>query len=116
MRSTILLSLCVLAACSSAADFTTAAYDRRSGQTLWRLDEQPRGFVVSVRQNQRRFVPYEGTVEQSCRREATVLALMEARKRGISDSALDERLVRSSVGQNGLTGVTSCTAQATVQS
>jgi hypothetical protein len=113
MRVSLVVAV-LLSACTTAADFTAAPYDRRSGDTAWRLDEDPQGFTVSVRQDLYRFIPDAAGTEASCRREAVALALVEARRRGRVDARVDERLVRSSFGRNGVSGVSTCTAVATV--
>jgi hypothetical protein len=114
MKPLLVISMLALAACSSASDFGDGRYDRHSGDTAWRLEETPSGFAVTVRQDLYRFIPHMGSVELNCRREAIALALTEARRRGRPNVELDERLVRSSVGRNGVTGITSCTAMAPV--
>lgn len=113
MRHTA-LALLVLASCSSASDNAAGRYDRQSGDTEYRIDNVPTGFTVAVRQDVYRFIPDPNAAEASCRRELVALAVMEAQQRGRPNVALDERLVRSSFGRNGLTGMTSCTATVTV--
>lgn len=105
----IVLALPLLAACSTAAQFTEAPMDRRSGDTSYRVEDRPGGFVIFASQSLYRFIPDPTEMHASCRQEGIALAVEEGHRRGIRVD-VDERAVRTSAGRNGVSGMSSCTA------
>lgn len=110
----ILFVLPLLAACASPAEFTPTPMDRRSGDTSYRVEERPGGFVVFTSQAVARFFPEQAEMQASCRREALALAVEEGQRRGLRVE-VDERTIRTSAGRNPISGVSSCTGVATAQ-
>lgn len=104
----------MLASGCAATDLASNGYDRRDGDTAYRVEETRGGFRLLVRQDLYLFIPDHAGSEASCRREAVALATEEARRRGWR-SEVDAARVRSTYGRNGLTGVSSCSAAAVVE-
>jgi hypothetical protein len=109
--------LLLVVGCTRPTGYYDGAFDRRSGDTEYRIEDRADGsFMIHVRMAQYQFIPELTGLEERCRREATALGLEEADRRGFSRPRTDEQRVRSSAGRNAFGGISSCSASAPIVS
>ena len=104
-----------LVGCAIPVRFTEqplAGYDKN---TEYRIDEAPGGFVVNVSYARYQFIPESSAVQASCKSQVTSLAYETADKRGKKLQAIEDGRIKLSMGRNGFSGMTSCTASLLVK-
>lgn len=104
--------LVLLAGCATPVAQTQSSMSRYDKNTQYAVDDRGDGFTVSVYYSRYQFIPESNAVAVACRAQATAIAWEVARKRGKEIRAINDQEVRISMGRNGLTGITSCTASA----
>ena len=87
------------------------SYDKTSE---YRIDDRPGGFTVFVEYERYQFIPESSAVATACRAMLTSLAHEMAEARGRKIQPVNEQRIRLSMGRNGVTGITSCSATAPV--
>jgi hypothetical protein len=105
-----LVPFVLLAGCATPVRYTDKPLTRYDKTTNYRVDERPDGFTVFVEYERYQFIPESSAVATACRSMLTSLAheTAEARRRKIQP--LNEQRIRLSMGRNGVTGITSCSA------
>lgn len=112
MRLAPLLLIATLAGCSSPVKQTATPMTVYDKNTRYAVDDRPDGFTVSVEYSRYQFIPESDAVALACRQQATAIAWEVARSRGVEIKPINDQEVRVSMGRNGGSGVTSCTAAA----
>jgi hypothetical protein len=87
-------------------------YDR---DTEYHIDESDNRFVVTVNYSRYQFIPESDAVAMACKSTLINIAHDQAEKKGREIEPIDEQRIRISMGRNGLTGITSCSATVSVK-
>lgn len=105
----------LLVGCATPAkqsDIPLKAYDKT---TKYGIEERPEGFAISIYYSRYQFIPESDAVATACKQALTSIAWEEAEKQGREIQPINEQSIRLSMGRNGLSGITSCTAYATAR-
>jgi hypothetical protein len=109
------LLVTVLAGCATPTRQTDATMTPYDKDTEYALVPQPDGFTIAVNYSRYQFVPESGAVAIACKSALTAIAYEQADKRGRKIQPLNEQRIRISMGRNGLSGITSCSALAVAE-
>jgi hypothetical protein len=102
----------MLPACATPMQQTDAAMQAYDRDTEYAVTQRPNGFAVSINYSRYQFIPESGAVATACKSQVMAIAYEHADKSGRKIQPLNEQVIRISLGRNGLTGVTSCSAMA----
>lgn len=111
----VALSLAIpvlLFGCATATkqtDATMLPYDK---DTEYALSARSDGFALAINYSRYQFIPESGAVATACKSLLTAIAYEQAEKQGRKIQPLNEQRIRISMGRNGVTGITSCSALA----
>jgi hypothetical protein len=105
----------LLAACASAAPHSSGPYTRLDKDTEYNVEDRPGGFRLSVSHARYQFIPSPGEAREACRTTVSSLAYDIAARRGRRIRPVTSDRIRVDTARNGFTGVTSCSASATVE-
>ena len=103
-----------LAGCATPVKYTSAPMGTYDKNTDYSVTDREDGFTVDIRYARYQFIPESGAVGDACKAQATALAWEIARKRGRAIDKINDQEVRVSMGRNGFSGITSCTANVPV--
>ena len=105
----------LLASCARPvrqSDVPLRQYDKN---TKVGFEERPDGFGISIYYSRYQFVPESDAVATACKQAVTSIAWEHAEKQGKEILPINEQAIRISMGRNGLSGITSCSAFATAK-
>ncbi|WP_439684839.1 hypothetical protein MNJPNG_04855 [Cupriavidus oxalaticus] len=88
------------------------SFDR---DTDYAVDDLPGGFTLTVNYSRYQFVPELSAVATACKATLTSIAHDLAAQKGRAIEPIDEQRIKLSMGRNGFTGMTSCSASAPVK-
>lgn len=100
--------------CASPVSYTNtplATYDK---DTEYAIDDRQDGFAVTVYYSRYQFIPESDAVSVACKSALTSIAYDYGDKQGRKIEPINEQRIRISMGRNGLSGITSCSATAIV--
>lgn len=103
-----------LAACSTPQTFTDkpmTAFDR---DTDYAVEDTASGFVLTISYGRYQYLPEASSVAVGCRLAFANVAQGLAARKGRQIQPVDEQRINISLGRNGISGVTSCSATAPV--
>jgi hypothetical protein len=109
---TAFLILAVSSGCEAPASYTDRPMTPYDSDTAYRVDEQPSGFTLFVRQARYQFV-LNDAIQASCAQAIRSLAHEIAERRG-HKIEFDNEHARMSFGRNGVNGISTCTAMVPV--
>ena len=107
--------LFLLAACTTPVSHTASQMTTYDKDTEYVIDERLDGFALTITYSRYQFIPESGSLTSACKSVLTALAWEISEKKGRKIRPLNEQRVRLSLGRNGLTGITSCQANAIVE-
>jgi len=107
-----LVPVLLLSACATPMQQTDATMQTYDRDTEYAVTQRPNGFAVSINYSRYQFIPESSAVATACKSQAMAIAYEHAEKSGRKIQPLNEQLIRISMGRNGLTGITSCSATA----
>ena len=105
-----LVAVHLLFGCATAiqqTDATMLSYDK---DTEYAVTSRPDGFSLAINYSRYQFIPESSAVATACKSALTAIAYEQAEKHGRKIQPLNEQRIRISMGRNGLTGITSCSA------
>jgi hypothetical protein len=102
----------LLLGCATAAEFTEAPMRPGGRNSEYAVEDSPDGFQITVRYSRYQFIPESDAVAVACRQELTSLAYDHADEVGKRIEQINPDRIRISMGRNGITGITSCSATA----
>ena len=106
------LTLISCATPTKMIDAQMSSYDKNTDYaTTPRMD----GFSIAVNYSRYQFIPESSAVATACKSAITSIAYEQADKQGRKIQPLNEQRIRISMGRNGLTGITSCSALASAE-
>jgi hypothetical protein len=79
------------------------------------VEPSPTGFLITIRYARYQFIPESQAVATACRSTLLSEAYHYADQQGRKIAPINEQRIRLSMGRNGLTGITSCSAQVPVE-
>jgi hypothetical protein len=93
-------------------DVPMIPYDR---DTEYSVMPRENGFALTIYYSRYQFIPESSAVAVACKSALTSIAYEHAEKQGKKMQPINEQRVRISMGRNGFTGITSCSATAIVE-
>ena len=111
----VAISLILLSACASPVGYTNKPMQTADKNTEYRIDEKEGGFSITVYYSRYQFIPESDALIAACKSALTSLAYDHADKIGKKIDPINEQRIKLSMGRNGFTGITSCSATAGVQ-
>lgn len=102
----------LLTGCATPASYTAAPMSTYDRDTEYAIENRDDGFAITVYYSRCQFIPESSAVATACKFALTALAHEVAEKGGHQIEPIDEQRIRLSMGRNGFTGITSCSAQA----
>lgn len=106
----LLVSTSLLVGCASPVRHSNVPLSPYDKDTEYGLEERPDGFGITVYYSRYQFIPESEAVATACKSALTSIAWEIAEKRGKEIEPINEQRIRVSMGRNGLTGITSCSA------
>ena len=94
------------------SDVPMMQYDRDTEYSVVRRDD---GFAISINYSRYQFIPESSAVAVACKSALTAIAFEQAEKQGRKIEPINEQRIRLSMGRNGFTGITSCSAAAVAE-
>jgi hypothetical protein len=104
--------IALISGCATPIQQTDAAMTPYDKDTEYAVTPRPDGFAIAVNYSRYQFIPESSAIATACRSAVTALAFEQADKQGRKIKPLNEQRIRISMGRNGLTGMTSCSALA----
>jgi len=101
-----------LTGCATAVKQSNAPMSQYDKNTKYAVEPRPDGFTISVYYSRYQFVPESDAVATACKQALTSIAHDHASKAGREIEQINEQAIRLSMGRNGLSGITSCSASA----
>jgi hypothetical protein len=111
----IALAALLLAGCTTPAQFTKAPLQAYDKHTRYAVESIPSGFILTIEYARYQFIPEASANEQACKQALTSLAWELAEKQGRKIDPINEQRIRLSLGRNGLSGSSLCSATAPVR-
>ena len=105
----------LLTSCATAVRQSEAPLSQYDKNTKYGVEPRPDGFEISIYYSRYQFVPESDAVAVACKQALTSIAWEQAEKQGKEILPINEQAVRISMGRNGLSGITSCSAFATAK-
>jgi len=113
MRIFVMLACSLLlAACAAPIQYSSALFQPYDQHTEYSIEERESGFTITVHYSRYQFIPESDVVGRACTTQLTVIAHEVAEKRGREIAPINPQRIKISMGRNGLTGITSCAANA----
>jgi hypothetical protein len=100
--------------CATPMTFTDRPMTLADRDTEYAIDDRDDGFVISINYSRYQFIPESSAVATACKSALTSLAFENADRKRRKIEPINDQRIRISLGRNGFTGITSCSAQATV--
>ena len=104
-----------LTGCATATKQTDATMTPYDKDTEYALVLQPDGFTIAVNYSRYQFIPESNAVAIACKSALTAIAYEQADKQARKIQPLNEQRICISMGRNGLSGITSCSASAVAE-
>lgn len=101
-----------LIGCATATKQTDATMTPYDKDTEYAVAPRPDGFSLAVNYSRYQFIPESDAVAVACRSALMAITYEQADKQGKKIKPLNEQRIRISMGRNGLSGITSCSASA----
>ena len=105
----------LLVGCATPAKMTDESMVKYDKDTDYAIIPSPDGFSIAIHYSRYQFIPESSAVATACKSAVTTVAYEHADKQGRKIHPLNEQRIRISMGRNGLTGVTSCSAMAVAE-
>ena len=116
MKKTIIAALSVTAiACATPVSYTNIPMSTYDKDTEYAVENSANGFGLTVYYSRYQFIPESSAVATACKSMLTSIAWEVAERQGKKISPVNEQRIRISMGRNGISGITSCQAFATVE-
>ena len=113
--SVIFSSALLLVACATPVSHTASQMNTYDKDTEYVVDERADGFALTISYSRYQFIPESSSLTIACKSALTALAWDISERKGKKIRPLNEQRIRISLGWNGLTGITSCQANAIVE-
>lgn len=101
-----------LIGCATVVKQTNAPMSQYDKNTKYTIDPNPAGFSVSIYYSRYQLIPESSAVATACKQVLTSIAHEHASNVGREIEQINEQAIRLSMGRNGMSGITSCSASA----
>ena len=105
----------LLIGCATPTKMTDAPMIYYDKDTEYAITDNNNGFSIAINYSRYQFIPESSAVDTACKSAVTTIAYEHADKQGRKIHPLNEQQIRISMGRNGLTGITSCSAMAVAE-
>ena len=105
----------LLSGCATPVRQSDAPLSQYDKNTKYGIEPRPDGFGISIYYSRYQFVPESDAVATACKQALTSIAWEQAEKQGKELVPINEQAIRLSMGRNGMSGITSCSAFATAK-
>lgn len=102
--------VCALSGCATPMQQIDAPMTRYDRDTEYLITSGSDGFAVAINYSRYQFIPESTAVATACKSALIAIAFEEADKKGRKIEPINEQRIRLSMGRNGFTGITSCSA------
>ena len=96
----------------SHSNIPLSTYDK---DTEYGIEDGEDGFGITVYYSRYQFIPESDAVATACKSQLTAIAWEHADNAGKEIEPVNEQRIRISMGRNGISGITSCQANAIVK-
>jgi hypothetical protein len=110
----VMLALSV-SGCATPVKQSNAPLSKYDKNTDYGIEPRQDGFGISIYYSRYQFVPESDAVATACKQALTSIAWEHGEKQGREILPINEQAIRLSMGRNGVSGITSCSAFATVK-
>ncbi|MBS8267340.1 hypothetical protein DYI26_01140 [Halomonas litopenaei] len=107
-----LLFVMLLTGCATPVSHTNIPLSTYDKDTEYGIEKRDDGFAITVYYSRYQFIPESDAVATACKSQLTAIAWEHADNEGRDIEPVNEQRIRISMGRNGLTGITSCQANA----
>lgn len=107
-----LLYSILLSGCATPVSHTNMPLSTYDKDTEYGIEKRDDGFSITVYYSRYQFIPESDAVATACKSQLTAIAWEHADNNGRDIEPVNEQRIRISMGRNGLTGITSCQANA----
>jgi hypothetical protein len=116
MLTVLVIGLCLsLISCATPMKYTDKPLQPYDRDTQYRIDETANGFAVTIYYSRFQFFPESSAVALACKSSLTSIAYEHAQNKNRNIKPINDQMIRISMGRNGVTGITSCSAAVRVQ-
>ncbi|WP_025744894.1 hypothetical protein [Salinivibrio costicola] len=107
-----LLLAVLLNGCATPVSHTNIPLSTYDKDTEYGIEKRDDGFAITVYYSRYQFIPESDALATACKSQLTAIAWEHADNQGRKIVPVNEQRIRISMGRNGLTGITSCQANA----
>lgn len=105
----------LIAGCATPVSHTNIPLSTFDKDTEYGIEKRDDGFAITVFYSRYQFIPESSAVATACKSQLTSIAWDHADNQGREIQPVNEQRIRMSLGRNGITGITSCQANAVVK-
>jgi hypothetical protein len=111
----VMLFVMMLTGCATPVSHTNIPLSTYDKDTEYGIEKRVEGFAITVFYSRYQFIPESDAVATACKSQLTAIAWEHSDNEGSEIEPVNEQRIRISMGRNGLTGITSCQANAIVK-
>ena len=100
----------LLASCATPVSYSNAPLATYDKDTEYSVDQRDNGFAVTVYYSRYQLIPESSAVATACKSSLTSIAWEIAGKQNKKIEPINEQQIKISMGRNGVSGITSCSA------
>jgi len=104
-----------LCSCATPVGYTNQPLQTSDKNTEYRIDKMDNGFSITVYYSRYQFIPESDSLADACKSVLLATAYDHADKVGKEIQKINEQRIKLSLGRNGLSGITSCSATVPVK-
>ena len=105
----------VLLGCATPVNYSNVPLSTYNKDTEYAIEQRDDGFAVTVYYSRYQMIPESSALATACKSALTSIAWEIAEKHGKQIDPINEHKIRISMGRNGVSCITSCTASATAK-
>lgn len=114
--SILLLTLSFLfSGCATPVSHVNLPMSTYDKDTEYSISPRENGFSITIYYSRYQFIPESDVVATACKSQLTAIAWENADATGKKIKPINEQRIRISMGRNGLSGITSCQANAIIE-
>jgi hypothetical protein len=101
-----------LSGCATPVSHTNIPLSTYDKDTEYGIEDRENGFGITIYYSRYQFIPESDAIALACKSQLMSIAWDYSEKKGLEIEPINEQRIRISMGRNGLTGITSCQADA----
>lgn len=110
----MMIVILTLSGCATATRYTDAPMQSYDKDTEYAVEPKTDGFLLSVLYDRYQFIPESSALAVACKSALTTIAYEYADEIGKKIQPVNEQRIKLSMGRNGMSGITSCSASTLV--